>query len=187
VIPGVGKNLLTWRVVFTLPPILLAVFLSSLATIEAANGRMRYRRFVTWRNLDQDEIQRSGKSSVLIGDIGYLQLSHYLVPWGKLYFVLDRGTFMRIFVPRDYGLIKSSSKAVVDPGPDDAHDAIRTRVPLNVQGLVCALAGGIFSAGLRLMPTPPVLLYCLGYMALSKHTLQAISCRSCKLLTPLLA
>jgi hypothetical protein len=85
-----GKNLLTWRVVFAVPPIVLAVFLSSLATIEVANGWMRYRSFVTWRNLDHDEIQDSGKSSVLIGDSGYLQLSHYHVPWGKLYFVPDR-------------------------------------------------------------------------------------------------
>jgi hypothetical protein len=140
-----GKNLLTWRVVFAVPPILLAVFLSSLATIEVANGRMRYRRFVTWRNLDQDEIQDSGKFSVLIGDVGYPQLNHYLVPWGKLYFVPDGGTFTGMFAPRDYGLIKSSSKAVVDPPPDDAHDSIRTRVPLNVQGLVGAMAGGTFS------------------------------------------
>lgn len=55
-------------------------FLSSLATIEVADGRMRYRRFVTCRNLDQEEIRDSGKSSVLIGDIGYLQLNHYLAP-----------------------------------------------------------------------------------------------------------
>jgi hypothetical protein len=60
-------------------------FLRSLATIEAANGRTRYRRFVAWRKLDRDEIRHRGKSSVLIGDMGYLRLSHYLAPWGKLY------------------------------------------------------------------------------------------------------
>lgn len=97
-------KILTWRVVFALPFVLVAIFHLSLAVVQLRGKTLRYRRFLKWRTIDQDEIVAAG--AVWPPFIGYMRLNDFLLPWGRLYFVLDCNMNPNPFKPGDYALLR---------------------------------------------------------------------------------
>jgi len=93
----VGFTILFWKTRFhwalllvLLNAFLLSMFRASLAVIEISDGTIRYRRLFNWRELPWEEIERCGVSRTGVG-IGYISLTRFLWPWGKLYFILGEG------------------------------------------------------------------------------------------------
>jgi hypothetical protein len=83
------NNQFRWaQLVFLIPLIVGLLFHASLAVVQIPDGNIRYRRLLNWKNLSYDEIVECGVSWG--AGIGYIRLKHFLLPWGKLYFVLDR-------------------------------------------------------------------------------------------------
>jgi hypothetical protein len=75
------------RLLVIFPALVAAFFLLSLATLEVADGVLRYRRFRKWMPIEASEVRGSGV--LWPGVIGYIRLSRYVSPWRRLYFVLD--------------------------------------------------------------------------------------------------
>src|SRR5690349_21635782 len=75
------------RLLVIFPALIAAFFFLSLANLELRGRVLRYRRFLKWTTLEVDEIRSSG--AAWPGVIGYVRLHHYVIPWGRLYFVLD--------------------------------------------------------------------------------------------------
>ena len=76
------------QLIFVIPLLGGALFHASLAVVQVPDGRIRYRRLFSWKQLPYDEIADCGVAWGI--GIGYLRLRHFLFPWGRLYFVLDR-------------------------------------------------------------------------------------------------
>lgn len=77
-----------WRAVWIVSPlIVLAVFLLSLAEVQAQPEFLRYRRLLKWRTITYEEILSCGL--VRHTFFGFVKLKRFRFPWGKLYFVLD--------------------------------------------------------------------------------------------------
>ena len=77
-----------WKVVFMVPPILMALFHLSLAVVQFGPNGLRFRRFLNWKTVDQSEIVSVGLTWPYF--IGFVRLNRFLFPWGRLYFVLDK-------------------------------------------------------------------------------------------------
>lgn len=75
------------RLLVICPALVAAFFFLSVADLKVADGVLRYRRFLKWMPIESGEVRSSGVAWP--GVIGYIRLHRYLVPWGKLYFVLD--------------------------------------------------------------------------------------------------
>ena len=103
-VPTIGFGVGTWRFLFALPLIIAALFGMSIATLEAHDGVLRYRRFLKWTTIRDDEIVATG---VLWHPfIGYLRLTRPVFPWGRLYFALDENLDSNPFRRGDYALLR---------------------------------------------------------------------------------
>lgn len=78
----------TRRLLVICPALVAAFFFLSLANLDAADGVLRYRRFLKWVAIEPSEVRGSGVAWP--GMVGYVRLHRYVVPWKKLYFVLDQ-------------------------------------------------------------------------------------------------
>ena len=76
------------RLLVICPALVAAFFFLSLATLELADGVLRYRRFLKWTTIEASEVRGSGVAWP--GVIGYIRLNRYVSPWRNLYFVLDQ-------------------------------------------------------------------------------------------------
>jgi hypothetical protein len=77
-----------WGQLVILIPLFLGMFFHlSFAEMQIPDGKIRFRRLFKWKKLAYDEIVGCGVTWG--GGIGYLRLKRFLLPWGKLYFVLD--------------------------------------------------------------------------------------------------
>jgi hypothetical protein len=76
------------RLLVICPALVAAFFFLSLATLELADGGLRYRRFLKWTTIEASEVRGSGVAWP--GVVGYIRLNRYVSPWRNLYFVLDQ-------------------------------------------------------------------------------------------------
>ena len=77
-----------------------AAFFCSVAQLEVShNGKIRYRRYFDWKEIDRRDLVGCGDAWMF----GYLRLKTPVIPWGRLYFVLDAS--QKIFTP-DHKLLK---------------------------------------------------------------------------------
>ena len=104
-----GGTLVFWSVGFRWAQLIILVplifgmlFYASLAVLQIPDGNIRYRRLFKWRKISFEEIVSCGASFWLPGPIGYIRLSRFVLPWGRLLFVLDANE--KIFGRGDYPL-----------------------------------------------------------------------------------
>jgi hypothetical protein len=137
------------RLLVICPALVAALFFLSLANLEVADGVLRYRRFLRWVPIEASEVRGSGVAWP--GVIGYIRLHRYVVPWGKLYFVLDErrpgGTNSTLLA------YLSSKKHSEDHGPPLSAEA-----RLSILRLYLAGAIGIFTSLMVSYLTPQNLL-----------------------------
>jgi hypothetical protein len=88
--------------VILIPLLIGLLFHASLAILQVPDGNIRYRRLFKWKKLHFDEITGCGQFGVW--GIGYIRLNQFVLPWGKLYFVLD--TKGKLFGRGDYPLLR---------------------------------------------------------------------------------
>ena len=90
------------QLIILIPLVVAGLFHASLAILQVPNGNIRYRRLFKWSSLRFDEIVCCGV--LWGGGIGYIRLTQFLWPWGRLYFVLDPKE--RVFGPRESPLLR---------------------------------------------------------------------------------
>jgi hypothetical protein len=88
--------------VILIPLLIGLLFHASLAILQVPDGNILYRRLFKWKTLRFDEITGCGEFGVW--GIGYIRLSQFVLPWGRLYFVLD--TNGKLFGRGDYPLLR---------------------------------------------------------------------------------
>jgi hypothetical protein len=75
------------RIIASAPFVLAFVFHISLAAVRIRDGRIGYRRFLQWKPLLLTDVVSSGV--IWPPFIGSLCLRKSLLPWGRLFFILD--------------------------------------------------------------------------------------------------
>ena len=88
--------------IILIPLVIGLLFHASLAVLQVPDGKIRYRRLFKWKKLRFDEISGGGEFGVW--GIGYIRLNKFVLPWGKLYFVLDAKG--KLFGHDDYLLLR---------------------------------------------------------------------------------
>jgi|SRR5215467_4298477 len=88
-------TLIFWRVgfhsvqlFFLFPLFLLSLFHLSLAEVEVSAEGIRYRRLSGRGTVSFEEVESCGLSIARM-EVGYIRLRRFVLPWGKLYFILD--------------------------------------------------------------------------------------------------
>ncbi len=127
-----------WRLALAVPPLGLAAFYLSLAVVQLNNGVLRYRRFLDWTTLDRDDVVSSGRA--LHPLVGYMRLKRFLLPWGRLYFVLDPSLDPNPFHRGDYTLLRHLKGQPAPPADRAANDS-----SLGPRLLTAALLGSVLS------------------------------------------
>ena len=94
-----------WRACLAFPAIGLLFFFVTLAVLELDLRGVRYKRFFTWVAIEQSEIDRCG--AIWPPFVGYVKLKHFVFPWGRIYFVLDRNVARGPFWRSDFGLLRA--------------------------------------------------------------------------------
>ena len=84
------KNLFSWRFIFIIPFLIAGLFFLTLAVVRVRNKSFQFRRLFNWENIDLCYVRECG--ILWPGLIGYIRLSYSVLPWGKLYFVLDENS-----------------------------------------------------------------------------------------------
>jgi hypothetical protein len=106
-IPALGilvEDFPTWRVVFASPFFLAGLFQVSIAILELRGGVLRYKRFINWKTIHEDEIVAAG--ILWHPFIGYVRLNRYVFPWGRIYFALDKNTESNPFRRGEFPLVR---------------------------------------------------------------------------------
>ena len=85
-----GHDFPTVRFLPALPLLLFAGFQASLAVVKVADGVVRYRRLFKWKEIRIEEVVSAKAEGQPF--IGSIQLRKPILPWGRLYFVLDKNT-----------------------------------------------------------------------------------------------
>lgn len=99
-----GNKLRDWRLVWVVPFVLVALFLHSLAVVQIKNWILRYRRFVKWTTITRSEVISCGL--VWPPFVGYIRLNHFVLPCGRIYFVLDYNPYENPFRRPDFDLLR---------------------------------------------------------------------------------
>lgn len=81
-----GGEFFTRRLLLAFPFIAAALFGASLASIRVQDGAVSYRRLLRWKRIPWDRIR---SAQVQFSPVGSLRLTRFLLPWGRLYFVLE--------------------------------------------------------------------------------------------------
>jgi hypothetical protein len=69
------------------PAFVAAFFGISVAIVEVRGDTLRYKRFFRWRTIREDEIAGVRRESPALAS---MRLNRFVLPWGRLYFALDR-------------------------------------------------------------------------------------------------
>jgi hypothetical protein len=134
-------GLLSRRLLVVCPILLVALFFLSLATVDCRSGVLRYRRFLKWISIDEREILGCGVSWP--GVIGYLRLRHYVIPWKRLYFVLDVPPGQNPFTRRGSALLAYVRSRTDKRHQDSPQFETVAHTASAVSTLVAGLAGAI--------------------------------------------
>jgi len=114
VIPALGilvEDFPTWRIVFASPFFLAGLFQVSIAILELRDGVLRYKRFLSWTTIHENEIVAAG--ILWHPFIGYIRLNRYVFPWGRLYFALDKNTESNPFRRGAFPLVRYLNRGEV--------------------------------------------------------------------------
>jgi hypothetical protein len=98
-----GRDVLTWRLVLSLPFLIAAFFGISLARLDLRGSDLYYARLFKWKKIPDDEI--IGGKVEWPPVIGSVRLKRFMFPWGRLYFVLDQNLKMNPLHRGDYALL----------------------------------------------------------------------------------
>jgi hypothetical protein len=144
-----SKDFLSWRILFASPLIIAALFGASLATLELRGGILRYRRLFRWTTISNSEITASGV--VWQPFIGFLSLDRFILPWGRIYFVLDQNTNLNPFRRGDYPILRYLKKEPVPSGTEPAEPIGVKDRSLKLNLLIAGAVGAIFSSFLHVV------------------------------------
>ena len=75
------------RVISTIPMLAAFVFFISLVSLRVQNGIVSYRHVLRWIVIDPNELRGSG--ILWPNTIGYVRLGRPVLPFGRIFFVLD--------------------------------------------------------------------------------------------------
>jgi hypothetical protein len=135
----IGNKALIGGVLISLLTFLAAAFHASLAVVQLRKGTLCYRRLLKWTAIHPGEVVSSGV--VWRPWIGYVRLSHFVFPWGRLYFVLDNSPG---YASLRYLRGESVSQERTAEKPSAGEDRSRT-----LELAVVALAGFVLSSILQ--------------------------------------
>ncbi|SRR5713226_1239940 len=143
-----GRRPLGWGSLVLLPFVLISIFHLSLAVVQVRDGMLRYRRFLKWTGIQKEEVVSSGAFFMF----GYMRLNHYVFPWGKIYFVLDRNVNPNPFQKPDFPLLRylKGESALEQPSQVSAVKDRFRELKLLALGLAGALYSWIASAYLQI-------------------------------------
>lgn len=77
-----------WQVLWVIPMAWLIIFYITAVQIRTERGLIRYRRFVSWKQVQGEQVESVGYS--LFPGLGQIRLDHFLPPWGRLYYVMEQ-------------------------------------------------------------------------------------------------
>lgn len=118
-----GEDFRTGHFLLAIPFLVAAFFGLTLAVVQVRGGVVYYKRFFTWETLQQDDILEARVEWAPV--LGSVRLKRMFLPWGRLYFVLDKnkdggGEFPLLeYINRDYvhrGDRQSSNPLPMDRG-----------------------------------------------------------------------
>lgn len=70
------------NILISIPFLIASFFFLTIAQVQPSGDHLRYRRFRKWQIIPYSEIRNCHEHWVF----GYLRTTHYLRPWGGLYF-----------------------------------------------------------------------------------------------------
>jgi len=157
------RNSHGWRILFAVLPFMAAFFQFSLAVVRLHNGVLQYRRFAKCRAIPRREVVSCGLTWPPF--IGYIRLSHFVAPWGRLYFVLDRNLESNPFRRADFALLRyirgqptPPKRLAQESGTAGDREALLKLVAAGAAGaLVTLLQFAAADAGLGAIPGRSVL------------------------------
>lgn len=147
-----GADFPTWRFLPALPLLLLAAFQVSLAVVEVRDGVIRYRRFFKWAEVQPEEVLNA--RLLWPPFVGSIKLKKFVLPWGRLYFVLDKNKESNPFRRGEFPLVRYLDK---EEPYRNAQDSARSSKARSM-GLLLAACIGILSCLMTLYLTPGELL-----------------------------
>ena len=154
-VPALGifiEHFATWLMLLGVPFLIAAVFEASVAILEVRDGTLRYKRFITWTTIRDDEIMAAGIT--LPAFIGYVRLNRFIFPWGRLYFALDADSNPNPFRPADHALLRHLRGEI-----SQEHDSVDKGYSKGIGLLTMGAIGALTSATLHwVVQTPPSLL-----------------------------
>jgi len=146
-----GPHLLSARLFVIAAFLLFALFMLSLAVMEVRDGTIRYCRLFKWRTITKEEI-----SEVRVEwepFIASMRLRKYLLPWGRLYFLLDANSNTNPFGKGKYPLIKYLSKTTLSEDQSVSIPDLPTDRFLKLRSLAAAAAGFILGCLTTFLPS----------------------------------
>ncbi len=117
----VGPDFPNRRCFLALPFFVASLFTASLAILEVRDGVLHYKRLFKWTTISESEIVNARVEWSPI--IGSLRLNSLLLPWGRLYFILDDNIDPNPLHEGTYALLRSIQKESVSKGNDVARAA----------------------------------------------------------------
>jgi hypothetical protein len=99
-----GQDFPSLRFLLAIPFFIAALFGLSLAVLEVRGGSLRYRRLFKWTTIPEDQIVSARVEWPPV--IGSVRLRRFLLPWGRLYFILDKSTESGPFRRGEFPLIR---------------------------------------------------------------------------------
>lgn len=76
------------QVLWVVPMAGLITLYVTAAQIRPERGLIRYRRFVSWKQVQGKQVESMGYS--LFPGLGQIRLDHFVPPWGRLYYVIEQ-------------------------------------------------------------------------------------------------
>lgn len=144
-----SANITRWGALVMSVVLLAAAFMASLAILEISSGALRYKRFFRWKGIEEGDIVRSG--CLWPPFIGYIKLTRFVFPWGRIYFALDGNLQSNPFRRGQYPLLlylQQKSELAL-------RDRAESKGPTRPGALVAAACvGALFSGFCLLLQTP---------------------------------
>lgn len=144
-----GQNIYNWRFLFAAPLIVAALFGASIATLEVRNGLIRFRRFLRWTAITDEDIESAGV--VWPPLFGYLSLNRYVFPWGRIYFALDENLNSNPFRRGEYPLLRYLKDPTTAPKHGGTGLGKMSDRPMKFNLLISGLTGALASILLHMV------------------------------------
>jgi len=149
-----GADFPTWKFLPAIPLLLLAIFHASVAVVEVRGGVIRYRRLFKWADIQSEEVLSA--RPVWPPLLGSIKLKRFVLPWGRLYFVLDKNRESNPFRRGVFPLVCYLNKEELHT--DSQNSAIPSKPSSVSLRLLLSACVGILSCLMTLYLTPGDLL-----------------------------